>query len=405
MKIGKFTERNNLTIDAVRHYMALGLILPEKQGTQYDFDHRCQKDLNDIIELKEMGFTLNEIKSIFMFKRLGQLSRYQENECFKALFISKAQQISRQIEELEQMKQRLDTKLTLLSTTETKIKSEIGVDFKTLELLNCLKCGKDLMLRDGIVSNNQIINGTLGCSCGENYIIEDGILRIGNEISEDPSRFNLNYIVDYINETSSDYLDKVFSGMEWLYKKIDFNDLKGKVLLDLGSGIGFFLRTIYDSLPGDCTYIAVDHDIARHRFLKSILETTGTKKRLLFICSDFLQIPIKDGSIDVVLDISGTSNFSFDNAEFLLKLMDHYVKANASIIGTYILFKNFTSDSFIKNYYRKNFMLSNVKEQLTKLKYTIYDENISDYISEGGKYESYFKQGEKVYSYMMHGKR
>ncbi len=32
MKIGKFGEVNNLSIDTIRHYMDLSLIIPEKKG-------------------------------------------------------------------------------------------------------------------------------------------------------------------------------------------------------------------------------------------------------------------------------------------------------------------------------------------------------------------------------------
>ena len=35
MKIGKFGELNNISIDTIRHYMDLGLIIPEKKGGHY----------------------------------------------------------------------------------------------------------------------------------------------------------------------------------------------------------------------------------------------------------------------------------------------------------------------------------------------------------------------------------
>ena len=67
MKIGKFGEVNNLSIDTIRHYMDLSLIIPEKRGTLF-FDEYCQTDLELILHYKDLGFSLNEIKELFFIK-------------------------------------------------------------------------------------------------------------------------------------------------------------------------------------------------------------------------------------------------------------------------------------------------------------------------------------------------
>jgi len=89
MKISKFASENNISVDTIRHYMDLNLIIPQKQGGHYDFDERCIKDLDDILVFKSMGFTLNDIQSIFTFKRYGKLTSYQQDEFYKNFFISK----------------------------------------------------------------------------------------------------------------------------------------------------------------------------------------------------------------------------------------------------------------------------------------------------------------------------
>lgn len=156
MKIGRFAASNNLSIDAVRYYMDLGLILPEKQGGQYNFDERCRKDLEDIISLKEMGFTLNEIKSIFLFKRLGKLTDYQKDTFYQSFYNNKLKEVSKKIDSLENIKENLKQKIQELSARENKSKHNLGIDIKYLSIFRCVKCGGDLVLHDGYITKTEL---------------------------------------------------------------------------------------------------------------------------------------------------------------------------------------------------------------------------------------------------------
>jgi DNA-binding transcriptional MerR regulator len=405
VKIGKFAENNELSIDTIRHYMDLGLVVPEKQGGQYYFDEKCQKALNELIDLKSMGFSLNEVKTIFLFRSLGKLTPYQEDEYYKSFFSNKHKNVEEEICKLSEIKLKLEEKMQELSKEVSKNKYKIGINIKTLDIFRCLKCQGQLMLSDGNITNNEIIDGKLSCNCGEEYLIKSGILMVENSHIEEQFKGNYDYIREYINFTDTEFLSNIYRGLQWIESKVDFTSFSNKVLLELGTGMGIFLRYVYDKLPEDSLYIAVDHDINRHHLVKNMLEMSDCRRNIIFICSDFLKVPIKEKSIDVLIDYSGTTNYSFQSSDFLLELVDGYVKDKSSLLGAYILFKNFSINSLIEEKYRKNFTIKNIKEGISKLKYSCIHDRTSDYIDKGGKYENFFIKGEKVYSYIVNAER
>lgn len=405
MRIGKFAKVNQVSIDTIRHYIDLGLIVPEKSGGQYVFDDRCQKSFEEILSLKEMGFTLHEIKTIFLYKSLGNLTHYQQDEYYKALFTNKYEGILKEIDQLTAMAEKLKEKLTTLSHNSTGERRPIGVDINVLNLFKCVHCHGDLSIQNGVIQDNQIMSGQLQCHCGATYPIENGILTVSTYQYEHSATFDQSYIRDYINLTDFHYLDNIYKSLQWVKKRVDLSHFKQKVILELGSGVGFLLRNLYHELPEDMIYIAVDHQMSRHTFLKAMLETTELRRRVIFVCADFLQVPLKDHTVDILLDFSGTSNYSFEHSEFLLEATDHYMKENGILIGTYILFKNFSANSLIKPAYRKNFTQSYVQERINALGYQPLGQSVSDPVEHGGTYESYFVKGEKVYHYLFYGKR
>ncbi|WML42330.1 MerR family transcriptional regulator [Neobacillus sp. OS1-2] len=405
MRIGKFAESNELSIDTIRHYMDLGIIIPEKTGGHYFFDEQCQNELEHILELKGMGFSLNEIKTIFFYKNFGKLLDYEEDSYYRTLFLDKFKKLEEEIKNLLLIKARLKLKLEHLSTKSIASTHMMGVDLRVLDFLKCLKCGETLILQDGIINRNQIMDGKLHCDCGTDYLIEAGIVKVGEQESSYMEQSFESQIQEYIQETDPVYLENLQKGLYWSKRKLDQVDLHQKVLLELGSGFGFFLRNIFKDLPEDCLYIAVDHSMEKQRFLKGLLEKTGIKRRILFICSDFLEIPIKDQSVDLIIDYTGTSNYSFHHETFLLHKVDSLVQSNGYLLGSYFAFKNFSPKSKIAAKFRDNFTVEKIKENIDMLKYKPFEERTSEYVDKGGRYEDFFVTGEEIFSYAFFGKR
>lgn len=405
MRIGKFGKVNELSIDTIRHYMDLGLIVPEKQGGHYFFDERCQNDLELILEFKGMGFSLTEIKMIFHYKNFGKITDYEKDAYYQSLFSDKYGKLEQEIKNLVAMKDKLKIKLDHLSTKPVGSNSIIGIDFRVLDMLKCIDCGDQLTLQDGLINRNQIMEGKLSCDCGVEYAIESGILRVGNPYKPYTGIPLENNISEYIHETDPAYLENVNKGLHWSKRKFGQVDVHGKVILELGSGVGFFLRNIYQQLPEDCLYIAVDHNLERHQYLKSLLERTGSKRKFLFICADFLEIPLQNDSVDVVIDHTGTSNYSFLHEDFLLRGVNSLVKRDGYLLGSYIAFKNFSHKSKIESKYRDNFTVSKIRGKISELKYKTIEEQMSEPINRGGRYEDFFVPGEEIFTYLFFGKR
>lgn len=405
MKIGKFGEKNNISIDTIRHYMDLGLIIPEKKGGHYFFDEYCQKDVDLILEYKWLGFSLNEIKELFLYKNLGQSLDYENDTFYQSLFKVKYEKIEQEIKTLEERKDKLKEALNNLSIATETSNSILGIDLKVLHLFKCFKCNGNLILEDGIINKNQIVEGKLICNCGEEYAIISGILTAG-KLFEAYERTSLEEsISDYIHETDTTFLENIQRGGEWAKKKLIQLDLNNKILLDLGSGLGFFLRNVYEELPEDCLYIAVDRDLNKLLLLKDVIERRNVKRNIVFICADFLNIPIQSYSVDIVIDQSGTSNYSFEHEEFLLHELNSLFKPDCYLLSSFILFNKFSINSQIAPRLRDNFTSTKVKGEIQNLQFQSIDERTSNYLDRGGKYEDFFVQGEEIYTYSFFGKR
>ncbi|MDI7742694.1 MerR family transcriptional regulator [Lysinibacillus fusiformis] len=404
MKIGKFGQVNDITVDTIRHYMDLGLLVPEKNGGHYHFDDNCQKDLELIIEFKSMGFSLNEIKTILTFKNLGMLAGYEENAYYQSLFHHKYKKTKEEIARLTTSNEKIKKKIDEYNEKSEHTRLPMGININNISLLACPKCDGPLSLESGSINRNQIIDGELICSC-QTYKVESGILFSGTLNGDLPISNVDEFISEYILNTDSFYLEILQKGLQTLKRKITGLDLESKVILEPGTGVGFLLRTIYNILPDNCVFIAVDHNFEKQRLLKGILERTGFKKDILFICSDFSAIPIKKNSIDILLDNAGTSNYSFKHTDFLPEILDELLKMEAYLLGTYLAFNKFSINSKIQPEYRDNFIPSKIRSKLEGLNFKLIEEYESDVISKGGRYEDYFVQGEEVFNYMFMGKR
>lgn len=407
MKISEFSNKFGVSNDAVRYYMELNLIIPEKKGGHYHFDKKCEAEIKEILKLKEMDFSLQEIKNIFNFKRIGKLTPYQQNKYYQSIFKGKLQDIDGKISKLITAKERLAEKLANLELKKDKNITIIGIDLAALSLFSCPNCNSDLLLAAERVEANQVIEGSLNCDCGESLQIKDGILHT-NFANNDERCIEESHVQNYINATHPDYIDKVYHSLEWLYRQIDFEKMTGKVIMEPGSGYGFFLRQVYNDLPDDAIYICTDKNPEFNKYLKQILEMTGKRAKVIFITADLPELPLKDNVVDMIIDYTGSSGFSFENHGFLPELLNKYIKKKITLLGTYIIYHKFGPNNIVAESYREYFKYNNIRDNLLQLNYELEKENkpeLETVKESPGKYERFAQPGDHIYSYQVIAKR
>ncbi|UUV17325.1 MerR family transcriptional regulator [Fusobacteria bacterium ZRK30] len=302
MKIGNFTRQNNLTKDTIRHYIDLGILNPKKINNQYNFTENDQNTLNQLLHLKSLNFTLSEIKSILLTKRLGNLDLKTSSYLYKKYYLQKSKEVKEEIKHLRKIDKGLEKEIESLLLHEENSKIKIGIPLNCLHLLQCPVCQSNLEIYKGNIEDNQILEGILKCHCEKEYIITDGILIISQTPFESRCDYPKDFLLNYIDNTEEELLDNIYKNSQWFSNIIPNNFLRNKVLLEVGSGIGFFLNNIYDNLSEDTTYISVDLNLDSQVFLKKRFEGKGVKKNIIFICSDVEEIPIKMNSIDILID-------------------------------------------------------------------------------------------------------
>ncbi len=114
MKIKQFAEKFHLTTDTVRYYEKEGLLHPRKQDNGYRvYDPACEQTMKFIIVLRQLGFTLQEIKHLLTLEQKPISTACNEETV--QLFSVKIAQIEQQLRFYQHALQSLQLTKTLMA--------------------------------------------------------------------------------------------------------------------------------------------------------------------------------------------------------------------------------------------------------------------------------------------------
>jgi DNA-binding transcriptional MerR regulator len=341
MKIGKFAKKNNLTVDTVRYYVELGLLLPEKINNQFSFDEKCQKDLEEIINLKNMKFSISQIQSIFSVRRFTKIINDEELNYYISFFENKKNELLKEKKEIDKAIRNIDNKIVEIKNNYKEKNIEFGIPVNFLSNFSCPKCGKNLNLVKGSIENNQIFNGEFNCECGYKAEVIDGILVTETAETYTPENLEKDNPGNiFVKKTNMSFANLIYKGMSWIYKRLNQTDLSEKIILEIGTGSGFFLKKLIESLDDNSVYIALDNNLEFLKSAKKYLQAIGKRVNIVFIACDFKDIPLKNNITDILLDVYGTADDSLDKEFYPVRDTKHLLKQGGIWYGTYIHFND-----------------------------------------------------------------
>lgn len=331
MKIGEFSKRNHITQDAIRHYIDLGLLVVDKRGSHYYFTDKNKSELQDILMLKELDFSLNEIQSILCFNRLeGQRSNDFRNFLLSLLERNR-ERVNEKLKKFVEVEQILRRKIEELNVEEHDRAKLMGFPLSSLSMLRCPACRKSLQIGGGSIEHHMLLQAEVFCECGYQAVVEDGIFIDRRAVRTRilPTK------KEFLESASPQYINLLYNGTTTLIDHIQGHTGPMEYILELDSCVGRFLMRYMEHLKEGTTYILLSTDLERLTSLKQNLEREYADKHFIFLCCDLTQLPLAEGSIDRIVSQGMLPKSEHTDYQFLPALVSPLLKPQGVLAGAF----------------------------------------------------------------------
>lgn len=403
MRIGIFAQSNNLSIDTVRYYVDLNLIHPIRRGKYYYFEKEQQDELDRLIYLKKLRFTLEEIKKIATVKELSKIKTVVESSIYSGMLLKKRAELNSEILELSKALYELEEEIEKTNEKPIDACMERGIAFGNLEILCCPKCGKSMEINEGILRGNGVYEAKAECDCGYLLSINQGIVvtKHNHENIIEPYVEGHNYVDDFANDAPKTFVDFMINSSKEVIRLLLENALSDKVLLFMKSGMGVLETGLLEQTKDIKLIILVDDDFNKLRVAKNSIETNFPNCNAIYICSEFYELPLKKKSIDIAVDFLAAFINGFRLEHNIYDYIIPLLKGKSSIIGLYLYFKRLKMLLRLPESNRKLFDGRTIPQTIQGNGYintTDYEEFI---LHEGSNINDFFRDEDSVHSKIM----
>ncbi|WDV46811.1 MerR family transcriptional regulator [Clostridiaceae bacterium M8S5] len=301
MKIQEFADLFNIRKSTVRYYRDINLIIPERVKNYCDFGKDCIKDMQDILELKEMGFSIEKIQSIKAYERLMVVFDDKDKKVINEIAKKK---IFEHKQEMEKIQQRINMINKYIKMLEKKNDSKpIGISIAMLDYLCCPYCKENFVITDATIESHAVHSGIIECSCGCKFNIKNGILICDDNLEHEAfDKKDNKFLLD-------DPYSKITMNHILINNKMGKSLKKHLNLVNHEDGIIFYysdtdilMMKLHELFEQNGKYVFVSFDFETISKFKNRLEILGIKGNFMFILTKDV-LPLTD-SIPCIVDNS-----------------------------------------------------------------------------------------------------
>lgn len=367
MKIGKLSALTGVNIPTIRYYISLGLLNPEQDSYQYNFTEEDCEQLKRIIKLKSWGLQLKEIHRIQSMLRFSTGVELQEQVDYVSTLVKQREKLEAESGRIQTLIEEINEEIEANKNFDYERENR-GVPIQALSILCCPCCQNTLEFSDAQMNSRYINSGKLSCRCGYTARIENGIFysTLGQNSKYDKADLNRLVYRACPGELSK-LIQKSYS---WMSSKIQRTVPAEKNIMETNINSFFYLyNNLKDLSPGNL-YIVQDKFPEIVELYKHYIEKMNLNLNILYITSSELKLPIRSGSVDLLIDYNSTNEHGIFFHDFYLKTMRQYLKPKAHVIGTYFSFdpKSQSIKNLVAQYpenhplnYTQSYFLENVK--------------------------------------------
>ena len=346
MKIGSFARKFNINVSTVRFYVNNGLLLPKREGSQYNFDKECIADMERILKYKDYYFTLEEIQLLFF---LEKASRFRDEIVLdvcadmmrnkrKELQIQKGK-LEQLIDELSAEEKELATEIRELKEQENDRETSSGLPILMIPHLYCPGCQTPLELLSASLSHGSIKEGILSCSCGYSAEIKQGVIFGSEYLEETPFKAfeNVESVMAIKDQFSPLYRKLISKAYLQMYHFLS-ESLKEKNLFLVGPFTFNFILEYASRFSGSNTFLIFDPSYSRIKKIRQYLTDTENCSFVYYVGRPE-NIPLKRGIFDYYIDDYSTVNSLFTYNDFHTELVAPFLKRQGEVAGIFTTYE------------------------------------------------------------------